>query len=410
VHTIEMSVQEQEQAIETARQVGAEFSKLGPQADRDNTFAYATAAIMKESGLVGLSVPKEFGGMGADIWTTCRIAAELSRGDPGIALAYNMHYIMVGILSGVFTDDQKKEWLPRIADGDILCGTFSEERGFGGLADTKAVPQPEGGWRLYGKKMWGTLSEVSDIWSGSATITDADGNLPTDFEARVAAESNFIVALDAPGTAPGLEIKKTWDAMGMKATGTHTLVFDGFYVPESGYCGEMRGGVFASLEWASLLFASVYWGLAIRCYEETRAILRTKHTGPIFSADVGADLKARDIGYIQDGVGEIAYRNELTRRVIQATCRQLIEGEDDDWDPSMRPALIGMAKVFSTENAAHVTHKAMRLVGGASYRRGHVLEKLYRDAAAGPFQPLTEDQTYMYMGRLELGTGQDDDE
>ena len=203
MHTIEMSAQEQEQAIETARAVGAEFSKLGPQADRDNTFAYASAAIMKESGLVGLSVPKEFGGMGADIWTTCRIAAELSRGDPGIALAYNMHYIMVGILNGSFTDDQRKEWLPRIADGDILCGTFSEERGFGGLADTKAVPQPGGGWKLYGKKLWGTLSEVSDIWSGSATITDADGNLPTDFEARVAAESNFIVGLDAPGTGPG---------------------------------------------------------------------------------------------------------------------------------------------------------------------------------------------------------------
>src|SRR5205823_6332982 len=223
---------------------------------------------------------------------------------------YNMHYIMVGILNGSFTDDQRKEWLPRIADGDILCGTFSEERGFGGLADTKAVPQPGGGWKLYGKKLWGTLSEVSDIWSGSATITDADGNLPTDFEARVAAESNFIVGLEGPGTAPGLEIHKTWDAMGMKATGTHTLVFD---------------------------------------------------------------------------------------------------GDDDHWDPSLRPALIGMAKVFSTENAAHVTHKAMRLVGGASYRRGHILEKLYRDAAAGPFQPLTEDQTYTYMGRLELGTGEGDD-
>ena len=75
MHTIEMSAQEQEQAIERAREVAAEFAKLGPQADNDNTFAYASAAIMKESGLVGLSVPKEFGGMGADIWTTCRVAA-----------------------------------------------------------------------------------------------------------------------------------------------------------------------------------------------------------------------------------------------------------------------------------------------------------------------------------------------
>lgn len=410
MQNVEMTPQEQEKAVQQARDLAQHFARLGPTADKENTFAFDSAPLFKQSGLGGLQVPKEFGGMGADIWTTCRVVSELAKGDPGIALAYNMHYIMVGILMGCFTDEQKQKWLPRFADGDILCGTFSEERGFGGLADTRAVPQPGGGWKLYGKKMWGTLSEVSDVWSGSATITDAEGNIPTDFEARVAAESNFIVDLSAPGTAPGLEIKKTWDAMGMKATGTQTLIFDGFYVPEDGFCGEMRGGVFANLEWASLLFASIYWGLAVRTFEETRAILRVKHTGPIFSADVGADLRSRDIGYIQDGVGEIAYRNELTRRVIQATCRQIIEGEDDEWDPSMRPGLIGMAKVFSTENAAHVTHKAMRLVGGACYRRGHILEKLYRDAAAGPFQPLTEDQTYMYMGRLELGVGQDDED
>src|SRR3989440_1317003 len=262
-----MSRQEQDQAIEQAREVAAEFRRLGPAADEQNTFCYESAPIMKQSGLIGLPVPKEYGGMGGDIWTVSQVATELSRGDAGIALSYNMHYIMVGIMLGLLTDAQKKEWLPRIADGDILCGTFSEARGFGGLADTRAVPQPGGGWRLYGKKTWGTLSEVSDIWSGSATITDPDGTIPEDFEERVSRESNFIVALDGPGTAPGLEIKKTWDAMGMRATGTHTLIFDGFYVPEDGYCGEMRGGVFANLEWASLLFSSIYWGLALRTYE-----------------------------------------------------------------------------------------------------------------------------------------------
>ncbi|MGH9000150.1 MAG: acyl-CoA dehydrogenase family protein [Acidimicrobiia bacterium] len=402
--TVEMSTQEQEQAVQKAVELAEHFARLGPPADKENTFAYDSAPLFKESGLGGLQVPKEYGGMGGDIWTTCRVISTLAKGDPGIALSYCMHYIMVGIMMGLLTDEQKKEWLPRFADGDILCGTFSETRGFGGLADTRAVPQKGGGWKLYGQKTWATLSEVSDIWSGSATITDADGKLPEDFEERVARESNFIVGLDAPGTGPGLKIKKTWDAMGMRATGTHTLVFDGFFVPEDGYCGEMRGGIFANLEWASLGFASVYWGVARRVYEETRAILREKHSGPIFSADVGADIKSRDIGYIIDGIGEIMYRNETTARVIQATCRQIIEGADDEWDPSYRPALIGVAKVFSTENCIEVAHKAMRLVGGMSYRRGHPLEKLYRDAAAGPYQPLTADQTYMYFGRLELGS------
>src|SRR5437588_3265829 len=254
-----MTPQEQEQAVQKARELAQHFARLGPTADKENTFAYDSAPLFKESGLGALQVPKEFGGMGADIWTTCRVVSELAKGDPGIALAYNMHYIMVGIMMGVLTDDQRKEWLPRFADGDILCGTFSEARGFGGLADTRAVPQPGGGWRLYGKKTWGTLSEVSDIWSGSATITDADGNLPEDFETRVANESNFIADFNC-GNVEGVRIEKTWNALGMKATGTHTIHFDGYYIPESGYCGEMRGGILANLEWASLTFASVYLG------------------------------------------------------------------------------------------------------------------------------------------------------
>jgi len=64
--------------------------------------------------------------------------------------------------------------------------------------------------------------------------------------------------------------------------------------------------------------------------------------------------------------------------------------------------LIGIAKVFCTENCLDVARKAMHLVGGMSYRKGHPLERLYRDAAAGPFQPLTEEQTYMVIGDTEL--------
>jgi alkylation response protein AidB-like acyl-CoA dehydrogenase len=402
VHTVEMTTQEQEQAIQKAREVAAEFRRLGPAADEQNTFCYESAPIMKDSGLVGLPVPKEFGGLGGDIWTVSRVATELSKGDGGIALSYNMHYIMVGIMLGLLSDQQKKEWLPRIADGDILCGTFSEARGFGGLADTRAVPQPGGGWKLYGKKTWGTLSEVSDIWSGSATITDADGNLPTDFETRVANEHNFIADFYC-GNAEGVRIEKTWDALGMKATGTHTIHFDGYYIPESGDCGEMRGGILANLEWASLTFASVYLGVALHTYDETKEILAKKSLGPTFAASVGDDIKTRELGYIQDGLGWMKVKNETARRVLHSTCVQLLGGDDDTWDPAMRVPLIGIAKVFCTENCLDVTRKAMHLVGGMSYRKGHPLERLYRDAAAGPFQPLTEEQTYMVIGGLELG-------
>ena len=100
---------------------------------------------------------------GGDLLQTSKVVSELSRGDSAITLAYNMHYIMVGIAGSLMSDTQNKYWLGRVADGDIMFGPFSEQRaGFSGLADMKAVPQPDGGWKVYGKKTWGTLCEAAD--------------------------------------------------------------------------------------------------------------------------------------------------------------------------------------------------------------------------------------------------------
>lgn len=402
MHLVQMSRQEMEAAVETAREVAQEFRRIGPEADANNVFAHESVALMKDSGLIGLPVPKEYGGMGADIWTLSRVVTELAYGDAAIALAYNMHYCMVAMLLGnLLPDDQKKVWLPRVAEGALVCGTFSEDRGFGGLADTKAIPQSGGGWRLYGKKSWATVSEVADIWTGSATITDADGNIPADFDERVGAE-NLFVADFRQGDVEGVRIERTWDALGMRATGTHTVHFDGYFVPEDSCVGNMRGGLLGNLEWASLTFASVYHGIGRRAYDETREILLKKNLGATFSTTVGENVRPKEVGFIQDGLGWMLAQNEITRRTIHSTCQMLLAG-DDDWDAFLRTPMIAVAKVRSTESTLDVIRKAMHLVGGSSFRRGHPLERLYRDAASGSFQPLTEEQTYSAIGALQLG-------
>src|ERR1700730_12733983 len=144
--------------------------EIGPKYDLDNTFAYPTIKRFKESGLGALAVPKEFGGPGGNILQVSKVISELSKGDSAISLAYNMHFIIVGMSMGLMSETQNKYWLGRVVDGDIMFGPFSEQRaGFSGLADMKAVPQPGGGWKLYGKKTWGTLSEASDIVTTTAT-------------------------------------------------------------------------------------------------------------------------------------------------------------------------------------------------------------------------------------------------
>jgi alkylation response protein AidB-like acyl-CoA dehydrogenase len=405
MHQIQMTEAEVEAVLDKARELSLYFRELGPKYDLENTFAYPTIEPFKKSGLAGLNVPKEYGGLGGDILTLTKVVSELSRGDSAITLAYNMHFIMVGITMNLMSDVQNKYWLGRIAEGELLFGPFSEARaGFSGLSDTTAVPQPGGGWKLYGKKTWGTLCEAATIVTTAATITDADGNLPEGFEDRVNAESLFIAdfKVDEDGIGDGVRIERTWDAIGMHATGTQVIVFDGFYIPEDGFVCEWRQGGFNNLEWASLMFASIYNGMSQRVFEEATDLLKKKKLGATFGAIVAAETQVAKVGHIIDGIGDMAVRCETNRRVLEATCQQLIDGRDDEWPTELRIPFIGIAKTFIADNVQYMTRRAMSLVGGSSFRKGSIFERLYRDASASMFQPLNKDQTYAAIGEYYL--------
>lgn len=400
-----MTDAEFEAAFAKAQELSDFFREIGPKYDRENTFAYPSIEKFKESGLGSLCVPKLYGGQGGNILHTSKVVSELSKGDSAITLAYNMHYIMVGIMMNLMSETQNKYWLGRICDGEIMFGPFSEARaGFSGLADMTAIPQPDGGWKLYGKKTWGTLSEAATIITTNATITDADGNIPEGFEERVSAESLFIADfhVDESGQGDGIRIEKTWDALGMHATGTQVIHFDGFYVPEDGFVCEWRGGAFGVLEWASLMFASIYLGMQYRVFEEARAVLSKKTLGATFGAIAAAETKVANVGHIIDGIGDMASRVELSRRVVYRTCQELIDGEDDEWPVELRFPYIGLAKTFVAESVMYMTRKSMSLVGGQSFRRGAIFERLYRDSAASMFQPLNSDQSCTYIGEYFL--------
>ncbi|MGQ0632095.1 MAG: acyl-CoA dehydrogenase family protein [Sporichthyaceae bacterium] len=397
-----------ETSLERARALSEVFRELGPAADRENRFSHESIQAFKDSGLTPLVIPKEYGGDGGDLWLCSQVMTELSRGDSAIALAYNMHFGLVGMMLGLFDDEQKKYWFGRIVnDGDIVFGPISEKRaGFSGLADVKAVPQPEGGWRLYGQKNWGTLCEAADICVTVATITDVEGNMPEAYEDWVDSEFAFITEFKVDretGLGDGVRIERVWDAMGMHATGTQNIVFDGLYVPESGKGSEWRAGAFLTLEWFVILFASIYRGLGIRCFEESKELLAKKTLGATFGAIAASEVKVGAIGHIIDGVGDMAIKCEINRRLIQQTCYDIATGWDDEhWTAEERFPFICIAKTEVAKNVLHMTKEAMSMVGGMSFRRGMIFERMYRDAAASMFQPLNAAQNAAYLGEYYL--------
>jgi alkylation response protein AidB-like acyl-CoA dehydrogenase len=397
-HAVVMSPAEQAKAIDIARQVAAEFDKVGAEADATNRFMTSLVPIFKDSGLVELNVPREYGGMGADIWTTVQVCVELAKGDPASALAFNMHLAMCGIFRGLLTEADREKWFTRIVnDKQLVCGTLSEERaGLAGLADTTAVPLPDGRWKISGKKTWGTLCEGADIVSMNATITDTDGVLPADFMAHACAEHLFMFGMNTPGVS----IQRTWDTLGMRGTGTQTVVYEDVIVPADACVSDYRNGLFGEFEWAALTFAGIYHGLLEKAYAATVEILLKKSLG---ATQEGANIALKDIGFVQYGLGQMLINRETSARTLEMTCKMVLEGRDLDWTPAARIPQIDIAKVVATENALSVVDQGMRLVGGSAFRRGHVLERLYRDARSGPFQPITTDQVYDLMGRSELG-------
>jgi alkylation response protein AidB-like acyl-CoA dehydrogenase len=131
-------------------------------------------------------------------------------------------------------------------------------------------------------------------------------------------------------------------------------------------------------------------------------VLSKKRLGATFGAIVAEDTKVASVGHIIDGIGDMASRVELSRRVLYQTCREIAEGRDDEWPIELRFPYIGLAKTFIAENVMHMSRQAMSLVGGSSFRKGTVFERLYRDSAASLFQPLNADQTRTYIGEFLL--------
>jgi alkylation response protein AidB-like acyl-CoA dehydrogenase len=397
MHIIEMTGDERSAALASARELATYFDAAGADHDRENSFPAEMVERFRASGLSALNIPKRFGGGGADIKLYTECMQILAEGDPATALAFNMHLGVVGFFRGMWSDaDQERLFPGVVTSGHLFDGAYSETRaGVIGIADTIAVPV-DGGYVISGRKTWATLSLAATHHTFNACITDRDGNLAEDITARGASEVMFV----CPADAKGVRIELTWDAMGMRASGTETVVFDKVFVPECDLVSSrFREGLFENLEWQTLSFASIYLGLARKAYAEAVRILKTKRLGAIPGA---ADVVLADQQRVHAGLGEMKILIEAAAGAIALTARRLNDGEEISSDPSARLAALEIPKVIATENAMKIVDIAMRLVGGGSYRRGHMLERLYRDSRSGPFHPLTTDQTLELLGQVAL--------
>ncbi|MBM2617232.1 acyl-CoA/acyl-ACP dehydrogenase [Actinoplanes sp. LDG1-06] len=371
--------------IEEARRLAPRFAARAAAYDRDGAFPADDFADLRASGLFGLMVPARLGGAGAGFAQYAATAYELARGNGATALIFNMHASVTGALAGVTDEladalglppeaiEARDNHLRAAAEGKWYAVAMSERGAGSRLSQLSTVYEavPEG-YRIQGAKTFCSGAGHADAYLVAArSVAD---------QSQV---SQFLVP-----AGEGLRVDPTWDALGMRATGSHDLHVD-VTVPSGALLGGVEGLalVVAQLapHWMVASYAAVYVGVARAAVDAAVAHVNERKLGhlPAIRSRIGradAAVAAAHLAVM-----------EAARRVDE----QPGEAETTRW--------VWRAKLLAGTTAAEVAASMLEAAGTSAMRRGHPLERLYRDARAGSLQPATSDVCADWLGVDALG-------
>ena len=346
-------------------------------------------------------VPQEFGGWGANLLESTLTMETLAQGDGSTALSFVMHVQVLGgtadTVAGAAADQERSSWpqalfaqvcRDAVEQGALINSVASEPNlgspSRGGLPETTAEPVRENGttvWLINGLKTFASLSPEMDYFIIPAALQDGSGHV-----------ARFVIP-----AGPHFEIIETWDAFGMRATGSHDLKIVNARVTEEQMIGRgapspRTTGKAPANAWFICTVAAVYLGVAQAALD--------------FATDFALKRVPIALGK------PIAELESIQRRLGQAEllllqARALLYNTADDWDQldsqrdELAPAVIA-TKFTVTNNAIEAVDHAVRVVGGAAMSRSMPLERYLRDVRPGLFHPLNDDQALTIFGKNAL--------
>ncbi len=359
--------------------------------DRENTFFDDDLAELVELGYLKALVPVEFGGLGLSLGSTAREQLRLASAAPATALAVNMHLVWTGVAKVLHDrgDDSLDFVLREAGSGEIFAFGLSEAGNdlvlFGSTTDAR--PEPDGGYRYYGTKIFTSLSPA---WTQLGTM-----GLDT-----TSADAPKIVYGFISRDRGGFEVKEDWDTIGMRASQSNTTVLDGAFAPADRIVRRLDPGpnpdslVFAIFANFEILLAAVYTGIGARALELGIAAARRrtslKNDGRSYAEDPDIRWRIADAAIAQDGI--YPQLDALARDVDERV----------DHGSLWFPRLVGL-KIRATETARHVVDQAVRVSGGSTYFSGSELGRLYRDVLAGIFHPSDAESAHSTVANAYLG-------
>jgi short-chain 2-methylacyl-CoA dehydrogenase len=347
--------QEQQLVRDTVREFAeSRIAPVAAELDREHRFPYELVAELAELGLMGMTVPEEYGGAGADTLSYAVAVEELTRIDSSVAITVAAHHSLGTLPIFYFgSEEQKREWLPQLASGEKLAAFGLTEPGAGsdaGATRTTAELR-DGHWVVNGSKIF--ITNAGTEITACVTITARTG------EDEI---SNLIV----PNGTPGYEISAPMEKMGWHASDTRELSFRDCAVPEGNLLGPRGQGFnqfLGILDGGRISVAAMAVGLAQGAYDLAAAYAQEREQ---FGRPI-ARFQA-----VQFRLADMATEIEAARNLVYKAAWAKDQGR-----PFGREAAI--AKLYSGEMSNRVVNWALQVHGGYGYMDEFAISRLYRD-------------------------------
>ncbi|HET6908064.1 MAG TPA: acyl-CoA dehydrogenase family protein [Mycobacteriales bacterium] len=372
---------EQEATRRTVREwVDSVVAPAAIRNDREERFPQEGLDGLIRDGWIGLTLPEEYGGGGADPLTYCLVVEELGRGDANVRSILSVHLGLVGgsvVRWG--TDEQKQHWLPKMAAGEALgCFCLTEPNHGSNPADLQATAVKEGdSYRINGSKIFITNGDIAGVALVMAR-TGGEG-------AR--GVSAFLVPTDTDGFNP----KPIHGKLGLRSCDTAEIALDDVVVPASALLGNEGDGI----------------KVALSALDDGRMSLAASCTGlaqAAVDAMVGYAKQREQFGrpiagfqLVQELIADSAVETEAARMMTWRVADLKARGEKFTTAASM-------AKYYASEVCVRAANNAVQVHGGYGYVDEFVVGKLLRDARVTTLYEGTSQVQKLLIGRALTGT------
>lgn len=354
-----MSTTENEMVLDTVLSVVRE--RVAPRAaaiDRDHEFPGDIRELFSHLGLLGVTVPAEYGGIDATLELTVDIVAAIAATCANSANIVTQQALGIAPILFAASAEQKSRWLPDLAAGTRLASFALTESGAG--SDNRGMRtvfrRVAGGYRLHGNKVfvtWGSIANLMTVFGREESPSDG---------------RPMAAVLELP--TEGFQLLRVEEKMGMNGSPTAQIVFDDVFVPDENVLVSDADGIkiaLSSLNPGRIHIGAMSLGIARGALEyATKYLQERKQFGRPLAEFQGLQFK----------IADHATRIEASYHLLRAAAIA-VDGRRKD-----AAKLCAMAKMFATDTAMDVTTEAVGLLGGYGYLKDYPVERMMRDAKA----------------------------